>query len=48
MTTHSAYEEMRDLFAELTEGEQVDIMVELYYTMRDSQKDRFLEETENA
>ena len=48
MTTHSAYEEMRDLFGELTEGEQVDIMVELYYTMRAAQKDRFLEETENA
>lgn len=48
MTTHSAYEEMRELFDTLTEGEQVDIMVEFYYSMRDAQKDRFLEETENS
>lgn len=48
MTTQSVFEEMRDLFDNLTEGAQVDIMVELYYTMRDAQKDRFLEETENA
>ncbi len=45
MTT---YEEMHVLFDELTEGEQVDIMVDFYYTMRDSQKDKFLRETENA
>lgn len=48
MTTHSAYEEMRDLFSTLTQGEQVEIMVEFYYSMRDAQKDKFLEETENA
>lgn len=48
MTTHSAFEEMRVLFENLTEGAQVDIMVELYYSMLDSQKDRFLRETENA
>ncbi len=48
MTTHAIYEEIRDLFNELTDREQVDILVDLYYSMYDSQKDKFLEETENA
>jgi hypothetical protein len=45
MTT---YDEMHVLFNNLTESEQVDIMVDFYYSMRDSQKDKFLDETENA
>lgn len=48
MTTNRAYDEILDLWEELTEGAQVDLMAELYFKMRDAQKDRFLEETENA
>jgi hypothetical protein len=48
MTTHAVYEEIRDLFNELTDRAQVDILVELYYSMDDRQKDTFLKETENA
>ena len=48
MTTHAVYEEIRDLFNELTDRAQVDILVELYYSMDDRQKDMFLKETENA
>lgn len=48
MTTNRAYDEILDLWEELTEGAQVDLMTELYFKMRDAQKDRFLEETENA
>ena len=36
------------LFATLSKEEQVSLMVELYYSMYDSQKDQFLENTENA
>jgi hypothetical protein len=48
MTTHAVYEEIRDLFNELTDRAQVDILVELYCSMDDRQKDTFLKETENA
>lgn len=48
MTTSAIYDEIRDLFNELTDRAQVDILVELYYSMDDRHKDMFLEETENA
>jgi len=36
------------LFNGLSKSEQVETLVTLYYSMYDSQKDKFLEETENA
>ena len=39
---------IKQLFEVLEENEQVDLMVSLYYSMLDGQKDEFLRETENA
>ena len=36
------------LFNDLSKSAQVEVMTTLYYRMYDEQKDRFLEETENA
>jgi hypothetical protein len=36
------------LFNGLSKSAQVEVMTTLYYRMYDEQKDRFLEETENA
>ena len=36
------------LFNGLSKSAQVEVMTILYYRMYDEQKDRFLEETENA
>ena len=36
------------LFNGLSKDEQVETLVELYYSMYDSQKDEFLRETDNA
>ena len=38
---------IRQLFEVLDKNEQVDLMVSLYYSMYDGQKDKFLHETEN-
>lgn len=42
------YDAIQLLFSTLSESEQVMLMTELYYSMRDGQKDKFLEETENG
>ena len=39
---------IKQLFEVLEKNEQVDLMVSLYYSMLDGQKDEFLRETENA
>lgn len=39
---------IKQLFEVLEKDEQVDLMVSLYYSMYDGQKDSFLRETENA
>lgn len=36
------------LFRDLSQTAQVELMTMLYYDMYDKQKDKFLEETENA
>lgn len=36
------------LFNGISETQQVDLMVELYYSLSDYMKDRFLERTENS
>lgn len=41
-------EEIKRLFNRLSEEDQVAIMIDLYCSMYDGQKDEFLEETENA
>lgn len=41
--------QIENLFAKLDKNEQVSVMVNLYFRyLTDYQKDRFLEETENA
>lgn len=39
---------IKQLFEVLGKNEQVDLMVSLYYSMYDEQKDKFLHKTENA
>jgi len=46
--SNAIYTTISQLFTTLSKEEQVSLMVELYYSMYDSQKDQFLENTENA
>ncbi len=36
------------LFNDLTSSQKVEMMAVLYYDLRDSEKDKFLQETENS
>lgn len=42
------FDRIRNSFNELSKSEQVEIMTELYWDLTDYNKDRFLEETDNA
>lgn len=39
---------VRDMWKALDQTDQVDLMVEFYYALTDSEKDRFLRNTENS
>lgn len=47
MKTQDKFGIIEKMFADLSQSQQVDILVCLYCSMYDGQKDKFLHETEN-
>jgi hypothetical protein len=48
MTSNMEYFSIETLFDKLNKTQQVEVLSSLYWKLTDYQKDRFLEETENA